>query len=145
MFPEIITCSIIITIIAKKLKDYYSNRPSCATDDSIQDISNNMVPEYILIQQDISENTLISKENEILVTFYSDKNYMGDKKELMNNVYSKDDIGFEVNSMKIITKRAHIVFFNGDSRVFSYTSNVNNTIEYIKSGKLWTHVQITKF
>jgi hypothetical protein len=138
MFPEILVSSLIITIIAKKIKDYYSSnyhRQTCVNDDAVQDISTNI----------ISQPDTILKEEEILVVFYSDKNYMGNKKELIYKVYSKDEIDFQVNSMKIIIKRAHIIFFNGDSRMFSYTSHVPNTIEFIKSGKLWTHVQVTKF
>lgn len=143
MFPEILITSFIITIIAKKVKDYYSNRPSCARDDAISDrvIETNNIVDIV----DISNNSNIQPQEEILVIFYSDKNYMGDKKELVKKIYSKDDIGLVINSIKIITKKSHVIFYNGESRVFSYTSHIPNTIEYIKSGKLWTHVQVTKF
>jgi hypothetical protein len=48
-----------------------------------------------------------------------------------------------INSIKFITK-GHILFYKDDLRIRAYTTDISNTIEFIKSQNSWTSLQVCK-
>ena len=105
-----------------------------------------------VIVKDISFNEILNvsynnksdyNQEENIISLYSDTNFLGNKKELPAGVYDRSNIEFIINSIKFITK-GHILFYKDDLRIRAYTTDISNTLEFIKSKNGWTSLQVCK-
>jgi hypothetical protein len=105
-----------------------------------------------VIVKDISFNEILNvsynnkseyKQEENIISLYSATNFLGNKKELPTGVYDRSNIEFIINSIKFITK-GHILFYKDDLRIRAYTTDISNTLEFIKSKNGWTSLQVCK-
>jgi hypothetical protein len=105
-----------------------------------------------VIVKDISLNEILDityndnseyNHEENIISLYSATDFLGNKKELTAGVYNRSDIEFIINSIKFITK-GHILFYKDDLRIRAYTTDISNTIEFIKSQNSWTSLQVCK-
>ena len=105
-----------------------------------------------IIVKDISFNEILNvsynnksdyNQEENIIYLYSDTNFLGNKKELPACVYDRSNIEFIINSIKFITK-GHILFYKDDLRIRAYTTDISNTLEFIKSKNGWTSLQVCK-
>jgi len=88
-------------------------------------------------------NNSVYNQEENIISLYSDNKFLGNKKELPAGVYNRSEIDFIINSIKFITK-GHILFYKDDLRIRAYTTDISNTIEFIKSENGWTSLQVCK-
>lgn len=87
------------------------------------------------------ENTLEQTKPNYLVSLYNLSDFTGDKIELQAGTFNKEDIKLNINSIKFIHPNIHLVFYEKDSPIFTYSTDKQNTLEYIKTGK-WTSIKI---
>jgi hypothetical protein len=120
-------------------KNHRQNNPLIPAETSI-DTSYNQI-----LDMSFNEVDKIDVKDENIVSLYSEPNFLGSKKELSVGVYNRGDMDFVINSIKFITKKGHILFYKDDLRIRSYTSDISNTIEFIKSINGWTTLQVCKF
>lgn len=137
MFGIILSGIIILgsSIGLKYYKKYSSKVVPIVVDNDKISTSNEIV--------DISFNSI--ENEEYVISLYSDVNYLGNKKELSVGIYSRQDINFVINSIKFISKKGHVLFYKDDIRIRAYTTDIPNTIEFVKSINGWNKLQICKF
>lgn len=137
MFGIILSGIIIVgsSIGLKYYKKYSSKVIPIVVDNDKISTSNELV--------DISFNSI--ENEEYVISLYSDVNYLGNKKELSVGIYSRQDINFVINSIKFISKKGNVLFYKDDIRIRAYTTDIPNTIEFVKSINGWNKLQICKF
>lgn len=138
----IVLSGIILVSVPVIFKYYKKYRPQnippilASSDIIVKDISLNE-----MLDISLNNTTIDNKEN--IISLYNETNFLGNKKELSTGVYNRNDVEFTINSIKFITK-GHLLFYKDNLRIRAYSSDISNTIEFVKSDNSWTSLQVCK-